>query len=116
MIIPTSFDPWRKQALAPQPDSTAPRIGRRTFTHSTLAAAALAALPMRRTWAQAVKTAAIPAKVDAIGLAGNPVSLPAAGHQGPARGIARPAAAVLRTRVTTRRAASGTPPSTATRR
>ncbi len=85
MMIRRLFDPWqqgpgRAITTANHGTNKAVRaaVGRRAFVRSTLAATALAAAPARRLWADAAKPAAIPARLDAIGLAGNPVALTAA--------------------------------------
>jgi FAD/FMN-containing dehydrogenase len=53
-------------------------MDRRAFTRGTLAAAAMATLPACKPSTQAATMAAIPAQVDAIGLAGTPITLAAA--------------------------------------
>ncbi len=83
MMIRTTFDPWQQARATTDGNhatntTTGAALGRRAFMRSTLAATALAVAPARRVWADASKPAAIPARVDAIGLAGNPVSLAAA--------------------------------------
>src|SRR5262249_30000276 len=71
---------WLREPAPKQRRRTSPglAISRRTFTQSTLAATALAALPARSLWADTSKPATIPAQVDAVGLTGKPVSLAAA--------------------------------------
>jgi FAD/FMN-containing dehydrogenase len=76
MLIRTVFDPWRHlRSCAGGNALPAATLDRRAFTRGTLAATAMAALPVGRLWAQAAKPAAIPAQVAAIGLTGKPVSL-----------------------------------------
>jgi FAD/FMN-containing dehydrogenase len=79
-MILTSFNQGLRAPATEQRRSSSPAgaISRRSFTHSTLAAGALAALPARLLWADASNPAAIPAQVNAIGLTGKPVTLAAA--------------------------------------
>lgn len=76
----TRFNPWLRGYATGRDGNTGPgvAISRRTFTHSTLAATALAALPARALWADAASPAAIPAQLAAIGLTGKPTTLAAA--------------------------------------
>jgi FAD/FMN-containing dehydrogenase len=80
MILTSLFNPRLRETASKQRDNadSGIEISRRTFTRSTLAATALAALPARQLWADASKSAVIPAQVGAIGLSGKPVSLAAA--------------------------------------
>jgi len=79
-MILASFGRRLRQSCCEQAPNARPEtaISRRVFTHSTLAATALAALPARPLWADTSRPAAIPAELSAIGLTGKPVTLAAA--------------------------------------
>ena len=79
MLLRTRFDPWQHLRTATTPGKSAPSVmDCRAFTRGTLAAAAMATLPACKPSTQAATMAAIPAQVDAIGLAGTPITLAAA--------------------------------------
>ena len=75
MLTPSPFS-WLSQTTYKDDHKTAtnPAISRRTFTNSSLAATALAALPARSLWAEVSKPSTIPAQLDAVGLTGKPVT------------------------------------------
>ncbi|HUI59689.1 MAG TPA: FAD-binding oxidoreductase, partial [Steroidobacteraceae bacterium] len=79
-MILTSLNHWLREPATEQRHyaRSGVAISRRAFTHSTLAATALAALPARPLWADTSKPAVIPAQVNAIGLTGKPLTLTAA--------------------------------------
>jgi FAD/FMN-containing dehydrogenase len=76
----TAMNSWLPGAATAQSRNGGPglAVSRRTFTQSTLAATTLAALPGGTLWADASKPASIPGQLQAIGLAGKPVTLVAA--------------------------------------
>lgn len=117
-MILSSLSSWRLREPASEKGRSSgvrSAISRRTFTHSTLAATALAALPARAGWADASKPANVPAQLGAIGLTGKPVTVAAADIK-ELRAALRGPLLLAADDAMTARVVSGTPPSITTRR